>query len=140
MKKMTGTIFILLALACRPLFSQQAVEKQSRDAYSRNCIYLELLGTGLLYSINYEHRFAEHWSGRVGFTAYSIPGILIAEPEVSMDFLGFPVLLNYLAGSNGHYFEIGAGVLVLNLLLGASNKLTKRTCFDLKRQSRNLLI
>ena len=117
MKKTAGTMFVLLALACRPLFSQPAIEKQSREAYSRNCIYLELLGTGLLYSVNYEHRFAEHWSGRVGFTAYSIPGILLAEPEVSMDFLGFPVLLNYLAGSNGHYFEIGAGVLVLNLSL-----------------------
>jgi hypothetical protein len=64
MNKMTGTMFVLLALASRSLFSQPAVKTRSGEAYSKNGVYLELLGTGLLYSVNYEHRFAEHWSGR----------------------------------------------------------------------------
>jgi len=115
MKKMTGMMIVLLALAFRALFSQSVVEKQSGEAYSRNCIYLELLGTGLLYSINYEHRFAEHWNGRVGFTRFSIPTIF--EPEMDLGITGFPVLLNHLSGSNSHHFEIGAGVLVLKLNL-----------------------
>jgi hypothetical protein len=115
MKKMTGTMFVLMVLAFRPLFSQPAVEEQPRKPYSSGCFYLELLGTGLLYSINYEHRFAENWSGRAGFTRFSIPTIF--EPELDLSVTGFPVLLNYLAGSDGHYFEMGAGVLILRLSL-----------------------
>jgi hypothetical protein len=113
MKRMTGTMFVLLALACPPLFTQPAVEKQSSKAYLRNCIYFELLGTGILYSVNYEHRFAEHVSVRMGFTKYSIP--IFPVPETNVNVLGFPVLLSYLAGSGGHYFEMGAGALIFNM-------------------------
>jgi hypothetical protein len=113
MKKMAGMITVLIALVCRPLYAQTVIERQTSGAYSKNCIYLELLGTGLLYSVNYEHRFAEHWSGRVGFTRFSIPTIF--EPELDLSVTGFPVLMNYLAGSNGHYFEMGAGAMVFKL-------------------------
>ena len=107
MKKVTMLMMALLGLAGQPSFSQPTIEE-----YSRNCIYLELLGVGGLYSINYEHRFAEHVGGRVGFTSYSIPGFFITG---SIDILGFPILLSYLAGSGGHYFEMGLGVLVYNV-------------------------
>jgi hypothetical protein len=115
MKKMFGTLFILLALICAPLFSRTALEKQPIRTYSKNCLYLELLGTGILYSVNLEHRFAKHWSGRVGFTTFSISDAAFAEPELRTSFLGFPVLMTYLAGSRSHFLELGAGVLVLNI-------------------------
>jgi hypothetical protein len=115
MKKSSGTIILLLALTCAPLFSQTALEKQPIRTYSRNCLYLELLGTGILYSVNLEHRFDRHWSGRMGFTAFSVPAVAFAEPEVSIGVLGFPVLMTYLAGSRSHFLEMGAGVLILNV-------------------------
>ena len=115
MKKWIGTLFVLMALAFQQLFSQPAVGELSRKAYSSGCMYIELFGTGLLYSLNYEIRFAENWSGRVGFTQFSIPTIF--EPELDLSVTGFPVLLNYLTGSNGHYFEMGAGVLILKISL-----------------------
>jgi hypothetical protein len=115
MKKLFETMFILLVLTCAPLFSQTAIERQPIRTYSRNCLYLELLGTGILYSVNLEHRFARHWSGRVGFTTFSVSDAVFAEPELSTNFLGFPVLMTYLAGSRSHFLEMGAGVLVLNV-------------------------
>jgi hypothetical protein len=62
MKKLTGTLFVLMMLVCRPRFSQPAIEIQSGEAYS----------------INYEQRFAEHWSGRI------LPGLQF-QPSSSPD-------------------------------------------------------
>jgi hypothetical protein len=52
---------------------------------------------------------------RADFTRFTIPTIF--EPGLDLSVNGFPVLLNYLAGSNGHYFEMAAGMVVLKLNL-----------------------
>jgi hypothetical protein len=65
--------------------------------------------------MNYEHRFAKHVSARIGYTRYSFRSWFLVEPDIVMTLRGFPVLLNYLAGRHNHYFEIGAGVFVLNM-------------------------
>ncbi len=97
------TLMALLPLAAVPTFSQEAFEY-----YSKNCIYVELGGTGILYSIDYEHRFTEHFSGRIGFSTWSLPTFAVIV-NGSFDMTSFPVLLNYLAGGNGHYLELGMG-------------------------------
>jgi hypothetical protein len=72
-----------------------------------NAVYLELLGPGLFYTINYEHRF---WriAARVGFSYL---------PDGSGSLFSTPLSLTYLAGSNSPYgaFEIGVGAAIIRL-------------------------
>jgi len=66
-----------------------------------------LLGPGVFYSINYDTRFGKKEKGlgmRVGMGAVFTNG----EGIVSL-----PVGLNYLAGRNGNYLEVGGGLTYL---------------------------
>jgi len=101
-------------------FSQQVFDERIlKEEYSKNCIYVELLGIGGLYSVDYEYRFAESLSGRIGFTRWSVPwGLFVVG---SFDVVGFPVLVSYLVGSGGHYLEVGGGVLIYSAKLSGSD-------------------
>jgi len=70
--------------------------------------YVEIGGPGIFYSINYDGRFGKTEKG-LGFRAGA--GILASGGE---SFTTFPVGLNYLIGSEGKYFEVGAGASFLN--------------------------
>ncbi len=63
--------------------------------------YLELLGNGLLYTFNLDHRFTEHVSGRVGLGAFGGAAV--------------PVMANYLTGTGSHHLEAGIGPLFVYL-------------------------
>jgi hypothetical protein len=76
-------------------------------APARNSVYLELLGNGGPYSVNFERRVSERIALRAGFASWS--GISIF-PERSLT--AFPVLASFLPGSRDHRAEVGAGVLV----------------------------
>jgi len=99
-------------------------------------IYVEIGGPGIFYSINYDGRFGKTEKG-LGFRAGA--GILASGGE---SFTTFPLGLNYLIGSEGKYFDGGAGVAFFNhnirfvwfdcgattgyLQLGYRNQLTKQ--------------
>lgn len=96
--------------AIRPLFTAamlvvsastvQAQETtQDAEPLARTAGYVELLGNGLIYSVNLDRRFTERWSGRVGLAAFGGAAV--------------PVTANYLAGSGSHHLEAGAGPLFL---------------------------
>ncbi len=81
----------------------QESEPASPASGNASQIYVELLGPGGLYSVNYDGRLGRKEKGlgvRLGFSAAYADG---------SGFLTFPLGLNYLAGSNGNYFEFGAG-------------------------------
>jgi len=63
-------VFLALVLASVPASAQSA--KDSTSHFSRNAVYVELGGTGELYSLNYDHRITKEIGFRVGFTAWSI--------------------------------------------------------------------
>lgn len=71
------------------------------NAQKSNAVYTEILGQGLIYSMNYEHRFgsANKLGARIGggYFKGSDPIIMV------------PAHLNYLFG-NKHALEIGAGI------------------------------
>ena len=72
-------------------------------------LYMELGGTGLVFSANYDTRFSKRVDGlgiRMGL-GYSFT------PHPS--FITVPIALNYLLGRNGNYFEVGAGVTYLKV-------------------------
>ncbi len=85
---------LLFIWASVPAKAQSAKDSTSR--YCQNAMYVELGGTGGLYSVDYDHRITKEIGFRVGFTTWSIV-------------TGFPVTANYLIGSHGHYLEIGIG-------------------------------
>jgi hypothetical protein len=76
---------------------------QEEKEGSNHGVFLELLGNGIFYSVNYDTRFSKKvdgLGGKVGFGYMGVDGDRYSS---------FPFLVNYLLGKNGHYFEIGAG-------------------------------
>jgi hypothetical protein len=68
-----------------------------------NALYVEFLGAGLFYSLNYERIFGD-FSARVGVGAFSSGGTT---------WVGIPVTVNFLGiGTKRHIFEVGAGVSI----------------------------
>src|SRR5687768_10080250 len=71
------------------------------------CVFGELGGNGLMFSANYDFRFAKTqngFGGRAGlgfFTTFLGGGLTV------------PVGINYLAGKRGHYLEGGLGATFL---------------------------
>jgi len=67
-------------------------------------VFLELGGSGLAYSFNYDVRFdttrIDSWGLRVGAGGYAMEGD---------SFYSLPVLVNKLYGNGPHYFELGLG-------------------------------
>ena len=71
--------------------------------------FFELLGPGAAYSVNYDTRFSKHpdgWGGRAGISYYS---------ESGEHLFTVPLVINYLAGKHGKYFEVGAGITYFNV-------------------------
>ena len=48
-------------------FNQEAMSQ----SFSSDALYVEALGQGVLYSVNYDHRFAEHVGVRFGATYFT---------------------------------------------------------------------
>jgi hypothetical protein len=71
--------------------------------------YLEILGAGGSYSANYDTRFGNQqngWGARFGLGYHAID---------RNSLFSAPVMVNYLAGKNGKYFEIGMGATYLSI-------------------------
>lgn len=86
-------------------FFLSSIEGQVFDRRGQ-AIYVELMGNGLIYSLNYESRFTAKTGGiggRIGISHFG-------------DALSVPILLNYLIGKkdSNKFFEIGAGITYLN--------------------------
>lgn len=89
------SIWILFALAlASPAHAQEAEP-------ARSSAYFELLGNGIFYTLNYDRKFSEHVSGRIGLMALGATAV--------------PVMANYLAGSGNHRLELGAGPVLFYL-------------------------
>jgi hypothetical protein len=83
---------------------------------SRNLIFVELGGNGLLYTINYDRGLTDNFSVRVGLGHLaeganpigSGPSEIAAQAATTV-----PVLFSYVHGKQSHRLEVGAGVTVL---------------------------
>jgi len=96
---MKPTLLLLFAFITNIIYAQQdtAAQKPSKRAQS---VYGEIGGNGIVFSANYDVRFAKSQKGlgaRIG-----IGGIAT--------YLTIPIALNYLAGKAPNYFEGGLGV------------------------------
>ncbi|HEX8361994.1 MAG TPA: hypothetical protein VF613_17885 [Longimicrobium sp.] len=89
----------LVAGAAVALSASPRLHAQEAPPLARTAGYVELLGNGLIYSVNVDHRFTERVSGRVGLAAFGGAAV--------------PVMANYLTGSGSHHLEAGAGALFI---------------------------
>lgn len=90
-------LVLTLVLASAPARAQSTKDGDSH--FSRNAIYVEALGQGGIYSVNFDHRFTKEIGFRAGFTTWSW-------------MTGLPLMINYLGPGPVDHFEIGIGALV----------------------------
>ncbi len=99
-----GTSIIVGLVASIPL-SVASVKSNSSDQFSHNAIFLEAFGPRILYSINYDHRFARDLSVRVGYSSWDVPFDL-GFFSANLKFGGFPVEVNYLFGNGPSHLAL----------------------------------
>ena len=104
MKQFLLTVFFILLA-----FSAMCQRKDSAaNVFKKNQVFVELLGSGGVYSVNYErlvfHKKNNYFTARIGF---SYVGALGSELIYTV-----PVMVNYLHAINKHLFvEAGVGIL-----------------------------
>lgn len=106
----------IVAVLLLPSFAQaqpSSAPEVEKKPLAQNGIYLEIGGNGLLYSLNYDRRFSEHVSGRVGLMIFEGQSEQATDDRLGVAIV--PVMANYLAGGGSHRLELGGG-----LLLGAA--------------------
>ena len=96
--------YIVLCLSSVTSIAQ--TQSDTIQTYKPNAIYVELGGNGFIYSLNFDHKFAQHASWRIGARVLPMRG-----GNLSNSFLLLPTMINYLAGSGNSRFELGAGLL-----------------------------
>lgn len=111
--------FALLLTALALLFICPGASWAQEGKKASNSIYLELLGNGAVYSLNYDRMFSNSVSGRIGLMSVSVDedtlnvnknDVTGQEAKVSLTML--PIMINYLKGGN-HKLEIGGGVILV---------------------------
>ena len=108
---MKKTIVLLITL--------MAVSK----GFSQNIVHLEMLGPGLIYSLNYERMLSEKFSARIGMGVLNTEGeidietgdnttVIEVDKDEAIRMTAIPIGVNYLMGGN-HKFEVGVGATIL---------------------------
>jgi len=92
-----------LAFAVLLLFLSVNVQAQENSRERGRGVFVEILGNGLIGSINYDQRFEKRFDGlgfKGGISYFAFNGSSVA---------AFPFGLYYLLGKDGKYFEVGLG-------------------------------
>jgi hypothetical protein len=119
-------------------------EAAGHDREAKNALYLDLLGPGLLYSINYDRVIADDFSARIGFSYLSY-GVSVSDNAGNtgggkFSYFAIPLTVSYLGiGSPNNMLELGAGGELLNAKgkgfvnasAGSANVSESRTFFAL---------
>lgn len=103
-----------LALASAALVAAVSpAAAQSAPPAARNAVYVELLGNGIVYSVNYDRLITPNVSARVGVSAATAED---GEGDRAT-IITAPVTASYLWGRGNSKFETGIGVLVASASL-----------------------
>jgi hypothetical protein len=86
-----------------------------RERIAPNAVFVELLGNGLVYSINYE-RFLCRWPiglrAGASFFTYKVSD---AKGSGNLTLATFPFVASYYVGSTSHKLQLGLGATVIYL-------------------------
>lgn len=105
------SLFILLVLLSGNISAQDSSSRQltTHEPGARaQSVYFELLGPGATYSFSYDTRFQNTLNGlggRAGVSYIAVDG---------NDVFSAPIMINYLLGKEGKYFEMGLGATYIN--------------------------
>ncbi|MEO8183889.1 MAG: hypothetical protein ABI895_34120 [Deltaproteobacteria bacterium] len=105
------------ASADKVVSSSRSTNDKGREA--KNAIYLDLLGPGLLYSINYDREIIPDLAVRIGLSYMSI-GASASDgagttTSAKFSYLAIPITASYLGiGSTSNMLELGGGPVILN--------------------------
>jgi hypothetical protein len=105
------------------------VHGNSQEAkYSKNSLFIEFLGNGGLYSINYERNLKSNFFGRLGIGHWSSNSFGVKTTVTSI-----PILLSYITGNKRSHFEFGGGLLAGRLTdySGFADNTDSASIFDL---------
>ena len=112
-KRLAGVCFAIMTMvagapsAAQGREGQAAVGTGQQPAAHPNGVYLELLGSGGLYSINYEREIRESVWLRVGFGAWTATSFF-SDTETAVTTV--PITLTRLIGAGTHRLEVGGGL------------------------------
>lgn len=87
---------------------------QDTKPFSRNAIYFELFGPGILYSVNYDFRPIRPLALRAGYSSWSMPTFFLFV-DGWFKFQAFPLTASYLTGQGNQCFEVGGGVVPMHV-------------------------
>src|SRR5262249_13962329 len=108
--------FILVAAGAARAEDQEVVQtKHERTAL--NSIYLELGGSGPLYSLNYERFLGDEISARIGVMFMSVSASASAGGQTTtanVTWFDAPLTMSYLGiGTPNHKLELGGGAVLM---------------------------
>jgi hypothetical protein len=98
-----------------------AREQSESPRSAENAIYLDLLGPGLFYSINYDRMLTDDLSARIGFSYLSFGASASssdgsASAEASFAYWAVPLTVSYLGiGSYSNMLELGGGPVIMHV-------------------------
>ena len=103
------TLALVLAAGSSLLLAPRVSAQQAQiEPEARRSVYLELLGLGGLYSLNFDQQFSGNWFARAGL---EILGDGVAPNEIAF-FPVVPLSAGALLGEGMHRVEIGGGLLI----------------------------
>ena len=71
-----------------------------------NSVYIEVLGNGGFYSVNYDRLFCNYFGVRVGASYIHLGD--------AGQYASFPLMANFFIGKKKHKLEMGAGFTIMN--------------------------
>jgi opacity protein-like surface antigen len=114
LEKMTRSFAVAIALfaVASTAAAQAPVPQPAPIPTAQNAVYFELGGNGIIYSVNYDRRFNNTWTGRAGFMVISAQATdTDTGDRVDVSLGVFPVMINALLGRGTHRLELGVGPL-----------------------------
>jgi hypothetical protein len=108
-----AALALLCGLALMPAWTRAEEARQAN-----NSLYVELGGSGALYSLNYERFVLDDVALRIGFGYVSLTGSTINGATVTADvsLVTIPVTASYLGiGSGNHRLELGGGAVYASI-------------------------
>lgn len=98
---MRPILLVLALIAC--------ILAPAARAQSRNAVYGEIGGNGIIPTVNYERRFNERWFGRVGL------GVAFTHTEDDSDAaFAIPLTISSVSRpASNHHLELGGGITVV---------------------------
>ena len=92
----TRSTRLVAAMIALILCASAGEAQEPLPAQGRNAVYFEILGNGVIYSINYDRKFTPTISGRLGIGGLGTAGAV-------------PLMVNFMPGTGASRLELGIG-------------------------------